>query len=84
LKQWGDFMSQKVNARGEPGSYNDQTTRSEYMIRQIVDKDMKDATTAAVAQISAEAKKQVQAAVSRYVAEQLMPNVNLPQIPAAK
>ena len=61
LKEWGDFMKQPVNARGEPGSYNDRTTRAEYLIRGIVDKDMKDATTAAVAQLSSEEKKQFQA-----------------------
>lgn len=80
LKEWGDFMKQPVNARGEPGSYNDRTTRAEYLIRGIVDKDMKDATTAAVAQISSEAKKQVQATVARYIAEQIMPNISVPKV----
>lgn len=81
LKQNEDFLAEKVRNDGNATGYRDggkAKTRGEWAVLKMANQAMKEAVEETVAKISTEAKKQVQASVSRYIAEQLTPAISVP------
>jgi hypothetical protein len=77
------YMEQKVNPKnGEESSYSDTIRRTEYIFRSMAINPLNEAIKEKVGQVAAEAKRQIQDSVSRYIADQLSPQ--MPTVPQLK
>lgn len=81
-KKFQEYMSQKVDSKGNPSSYSDGLPRSQQMLNQLAHKPLQEAIDETVKGIAAKAKEQIQQTVSRYIAEQLSPTISVPAIGA--
>jgi hypothetical protein len=79
IERFDKYLTAKVNNRGEE-SYNGDTTRAQRMLDDLIKKPLQDAVTETVKKIADKAREQVQASVSRYIAEQLSPTISAPQL----
>jgi len=73
------WLGEKVNSRGERSDHYDKSgvTRLEYMLNKQVRDELDVATKAAASKVSEEAKKVVAAHVGRFVAEQMIPQIEV-------
>lgn len=73
------WLSQPVQSDGRPADHYDRgkQTRLEWMLNAMVRNDLDAATKAAAAQVSEQAKKVVAAHVGRFVAEQMIPQIDV-------
>jgi len=73
------WLSEKLNSRGERSQYHDKesVTRLEFLLNKQVRDELTVATKAAAAKVSEEAKKVVAAHVGRFVAEQMIPQIEV-------
>lgn len=77
------YMNQKVDGTtGADSTYSSAIKRTEYIFRSMAIEPLNAAIKEKVAEVAAEAKKQVQASVSRYIADQLTPSI--PSVPQLK
>jgi histone H3/H4 len=77
------YMDQKVSPKnGEESGYSDGIKRNEYIFRSMAIAPLNQAIQQKVGEVAAEAKKQIQDSVSRYIADQLTPT--LPAVPQLK
>jgi hypothetical protein len=84
LAQFKEYISEPVDSEGRRESYsrNGSLTRSQYIINKMAHGPLMDAVQETVKKIGEEAKKQIQASVSKYIAEQLTPVIHVPQLRA--
>lgn len=73
------WMAEKLNSRGERADHYDKNgmTRLEYLLNKQVRDELAVATQAAATKVSEEAKKVVAAHVGRFVAEQMIPQIEI-------
>jgi hypothetical protein len=77
------YLNQKVDAKsGSESSYSESITRTSYIFRSMAIAPLNEAIKEKVGQVAAEAKKQIQDSVSRYIADQLNPQI--PPVPQLK
>lgn len=75
-KHLNKTVNNKSNNRGGGST----SSNLEFLIQQGVTEDLKKAIDDQTSKITAEAKKQVQASVSGYIAQQLTPSINVPSL----
>jgi hypothetical protein len=81
LKQFNEYLEEQVDEKGEKGGYSRTgLRRSQWMLNKLAHEPLQAAVEETVKKIADEAKKQVQASVARYIAEQLTPTVNVPRL----
>jgi hypothetical protein len=73
------WLSENLNSRGERADRYDKTamTRLEYMLNKQVRDELDVATKAATANVTEQAKKVVAAHVGRFVADQMIPQIEV-------
>lgn len=83
---FNQYMRQTVNAEnGQDSTYSGAVTRTAYIVRSMAIAPLNAAIKEKVGEVAAEAKKQIQDSVSRYIADQLTPQMpNVPQLPNGK
>lgn len=71
------YMSEKVNAEGRQDRNYGKTTRLEHIMSTMVVYQLNAATKTAASQVTEQAKKVVAAHVGRFVAEQMIPQIDV-------
>ncbi len=71
------YMDQKVNAEGRPDNSYGKTSRLEWIMSTMVTNQLAAATKTAASQVTEQAKKVVAAHVGRFVAEQMIPQIDV-------
>lgn len=86
LVKFDQYMDEKVDGKGRKSTYSgdNKLTRAQWMLNTLAHDGLKAAVEQTVADISAKAKEQIQANVTRYITEQLTPNIEVPKLPATK
>ncbi|NUB12682.1 hypothetical protein GAY28_08150 [Azospirillum brasilense] len=74
------YLGEKVDSDGRPSSYSGSLPRSQHMLNTLAHKPLQEALNETVKAFTAQAKTQIQASVSRYIAEQLAPTISVPAI----
>ena len=87
LEYFGELFRQYLNQTVYPENGNESNSsgsisRTAYIVRSMAIKPMNEAIKEKVGQVAAEAKKQIQDSVSRYIADQLTPVI--PPVPQLK
>ena len=80
---FSQYLKQTVDAdKGQESTYSGSITRTAYIVRSMAIKPLNEAIKEKVGAVAAEAKKQIQDSVSRYIADQLTPTI--PTVPQLK
>ena len=79
-KKFADYLEQSVDDNGQPSSYSESLKRSQWMLNKLAHEPLQQAVNETVKSITAKAKEQIQASVSRYITEQLAPTISVPQL----
>jgi hypothetical protein len=82
LDKFRAYLDENVDEKGQVSSYSKSMKRSQWMLNELAHKPLHDAVDQTVQSIAAKAKEQIQASVSRYIAEQLSPRIEVPQLKA--
>lgn len=80
LDRFQKFMAEKVDDKGNASNYSGNLPRSQWLLNTLAHKPLQEAINQTVTDIREKAKTAVQASVSRYIAEQLSPTINVPKI----
>jgi hypothetical protein len=80
---FSQYLKQTVYAEnGNESTSSGSISRTAYIVRSMAIKPLNDAIKEKVGEVAAEAKKQIQDSVSRYIADQLTPTI--PPVPQLK
>ena len=87
LEYFGELFRQYMDQTVDPKNGNDSTysgavKRTSYIVRSMSIEPLNEAIKEKVGQVAAEAKRQIQDSVSRYIADQLTPQ--MPSVPQLK
>jgi hypothetical protein len=80
-----EYLGIKVDDKGNETGYDKNTTRAAFLLRQLAIEPLNAAIKEQVGKVAAEAKTQITNSVSRYIADQLTPQIPaVPQLPTGK
>lgn len=80
MDKFSEYLSERVDHEGRASSYNGNMARSQWLLNTLAHKPLRAAIDETVKGIADQAKAQIQATVSRYIAEQLAPTISVPAI----
>jgi hypothetical protein len=77
-----EYLAKKVDTKGNESSYNEGVPRVVYFMQKLAIEPLNEAIKQQVGQVAVKAKEQIQNSVSRYIADQLTPQ--MPTVPQLK
>lgn len=81
LDRFKQYLDTKVDAKsGAEGNYSGSIRRVDFMLNNLAHRPLTAAVNETVKEIADKAKLQIQATVSRYIAEQLAPTISVPAL----
>lgn len=80
VERFAAYLNQRLDSKGRDERSDTYPTRMDWLLRRLCDEPLQDAIDERVGAIAKTAKDRIQANVSRYIAEQLAPEISVPKI----
>lgn len=80
VERFARYLDQRVDSNGREERNNSYPTRLDWLLRRLADEPLQEAIDERVGAITKTAKERIQQNVSRWIAEQLAPEINVPRI----